>query len=86
MGQKKQKNNSMKYLEKRFTKGHYEKKKANALPAGGKHPKRFSPPTTAASPEFSRPTTRSPPANILSPELNYPARNPNFGQHTPYRS
>eukprot|EP00831_Metopus_contortus_P053021 TRINITY_DN4454_c0_g1_i1.p2 TRINITY_DN4454_c0_g1~~TRINITY_DN4454_c0_g1_i1.p2 ORF type:complete len:185 (-),score=33.72 TRINITY_DN4454_c0_g1_i1:860-1414(-) len=43
-----------------------------SLPAGGKHPERRLPPTTAASPEYSRPTTQPPPASICSLELSYP--------------
>ena len=42
--------------------------------AGGKHPKRSSPPTTAASPNFILRTMLSPPANIPSPELTSPAQ------------
>ena len=42
--------------------------------AGGNRPKRSSPPTTAASPEFGLRTTQPPPANIRSQELSWPAQ------------
>ena len=36
--------------------------------AGEQHPKRPTPPTAAASPEFGLPTMQPPPARIRSPE------------------